>query len=170
MYRYSAKYNTDKLVAGYTGKFVVQIHNATNKHYDFRLEFPNGKSKVFRSWALPKHKIPQKIGDKVLAVETEDHILGYGDVVDWEETYEIPEGEYGAGSVELYDRGQFVLIDVEYDKKYVFKLVGSLLNGVWSLVKTDGTSFLLVKSKANQPEMEDPKIEEAVEKISRALF
>jgi len=164
-YLRASRYDTDSLEPGYIGKYVIHDHRAQNRHFDLRLEFPTSKGKVFRSWTIPKHTIPKSVGDKVLATETEDHPMSWGDVVDFDETHEIPEGEYGAGTVKLYDKGKFALIDMDYDSKYVFKMIGEKLDGVWSLVKTDGKNFLLVRSSADQPELEEPEVQKAIKKL-----
>lgn len=104
--------------------FVVQEHHARRLHYDLRLE----KDGVLRSWAVPKG-IPEKAGEKRLAVQTEDHPIEYAK---FEGT--IPNGQYGAGLVKIWDKGTF---DGKIWKEDMieFKLNGQRLVGVYVLTK-----------------------------------
>jgi bifunctional non-homologous end joining protein LigD len=110
-------------------RYVVQRHDATRLHYDFRLEHDG----VLKSWAVPKEpSLDPK--DRRLAVETEDHPLEYGGFEG-----EIPEGEYGAGSVVIWDRGFWTpLGDTDRalaDGKLDFELAGERLHGRFTLVR-----------------------------------
>jgi bifunctional non-homologous end joining protein LigD len=104
--------------------FVVQEHHATHLHYDLRFESDG----VLRSWAVPKG-VPEKPGERHLAVETEDHPLEYAG---FEGT--IPEGEYGAGEVKIWDSGIFEPLIWEKDKIEVV-MKGDRLSGRYVLVK-----------------------------------
>jgi DNA ligase D-like protein (predicted 3'-phosphoesterase) len=110
--------------------YVVQKHAATHLHYDLRLEMDG----TLKSWAIPKEP-PIELGVKRLAVQVEDHPISYA-------TYQgtIPEGEYGAGTVEIWDKGTYQLIDGKEDK-LVLEINGEKLRGSYVLVR--------LKSKQN---------------------
>ena len=93
--------------------FVIQKHHARNLHWDSRLEMDG----VLKSWAVPKEP-PTESGIKRLAIQVEDHDLDYADFEG-----EIPEGEYGAGTVEIWDKGMYSLMDRK-PKKIMFELHG----------------------------------------------
>jgi bifunctional non-homologous end joining protein LigD len=112
-------------------RFVIQKHDATRLHYDFRLELDG----VFKSWAVTRGPSLDP-ADKRLAVEVEDHPLDYGD---FEGT--IPKGQYGGGTVQIWDRGYWIPEGdqppeealAEGDLK--FTLQGTKLHGSWVLVR-----------------------------------
>jgi DNA ligase D-like protein (predicted 3'-phosphoesterase) len=104
--------------------FVVQEHHARRLHYDLRLE----KEGVLKSWAVPKG-IPETGGARRLAVETEDHPLDYAS---FEGT--IPKGQYGAGTVAIWDKGEYELKVWEKDK-IEFTLSGQRLHGRYVLAR-----------------------------------
>ncbi len=105
--------------------FVIHEHHATHLHYDLRLEM----NSVLKSWALPKSP-PIKKGIKRLAIQVEDHALSYAKFEG-----KIPEGQYGAGIVKIWDKGKYDLIEKD-SKKIVFELHGKKLKGKYCLVKT----------------------------------
>jgi bifunctional non-homologous end joining protein LigD len=109
---------------------VVQRHDARRLHYDFRLE----RAGALASWAVPKG-IPLRRGERHLAVHVEDHPLDYAD---FEGT--IPAGQYGAGTVEIWDRGTYELVEEKRDGGLTVRLYGERLDGTWTLVpaKLDG--------------------------------
>ena len=117
--------------------YVVQRHQARRLHYDLRLELDG----VLKSWAVPKEP-PIERGMKRLAVQVEDHPVDYAN---FEGT--IPEGQYGAGTVEIWDRGQYVLKEREKDK-LVFEIKGNKLRGDYCLVRFKGReNWLFFKKK-----------------------
>jgi bifunctional non-homologous end joining protein LigD len=111
-------------------RFVIQKHDATRLHYDLRLEHEG----VFKSWAVTRGPSLNP-HDKRLAVEVEDHPLEYGD---FEGT--IPEGEYGGGTVQLWDRGYWSPEGMTAEEGLAsgdlkFTLEGKRLRGSWVLVR-----------------------------------
>jgi len=137
----------DKVVASDALRFVIQKHAASHLHFDLRLEFDG----IFRSWAVPKGpSLDPKI--RRLAMEVEDHPLDYGD---FEGT--IPKGEYGGGTVMLWDRGYWAPEPgfAEIGKalgagELKFVLEGQRLHGSWVLVRTKAdargrASWILIK-------------------------
>ncbi len=117
-------------------RFVIQKHQATRLHYDFRLEMDG----VLKSWAVPKEP-PTKSGVKRLAVQVEDHDLDY---IDFEGT--IPEGMYGAGTVEIWDKGTYTL-RTRKEKKIEFTLHGSKLKGDYVLIRFRDKNWLFFRKK-----------------------
>jgi bifunctional non-homologous end joining protein LigD len=130
-------------------RFVVQMHRATRLHYDFRLESDG----VLASWAVPKGPTLAP-GDRRLAMHVEDHPLDYRDFEG-----NIPAGQYGAGSVIVWDRGTYALAEGDdpgdeiAGGKIKFVLHGKKLNGEFTLVKIkaregeSGEPWLLVKDR-----------------------
>ena len=114
-------------------RFVIQKHDARRLHYDFRLQMEG----VLKSWALPKG-LPWHQGEKHLAVEVEDHPIEY-------ETFEgiIPEGQYGGGTVMVWDRGAYCVYGEQPLKslregKLHLVLAGKKAQGEWTLVRIRG--------------------------------
>lgn len=120
-----------------SGRFVIQKHYATHLHYDFRLEMDG----VLKSWAVPKQP-PTEPGIKRLAVQVEDHELNY---IGFEGT--IPEGMYGAGKVEIWDKGTYTLKH-RSENKLQFELNGGRLIGDYVLIRFRGAkNWLFFKKK-----------------------
>ncbi len=130
-------------------RFIVQKHDATRLHYDLRLEHEG----VFKSWAVTRGPSLDP-HERRLTVEVEDHPLDYGD---FEGT--IPEGQYGGGTVMLWDRGYWapggeVTIERQFEKGHLTAvLAGARMNGAWHLVRLDRdrerskrTNWLLIKA------------------------
>src|ERR671934_884419 len=121
--------------------FVVQRHQARRLHYDLRLE----RDGALASWAVPKG-VPLEPGQQHLAVHVEDHPLDYAEFEG-----EIPAGQYGAGTVEIWDKGTYELLDEKRGGRLTVRLEGKKLNGVWALVpaKLDGDpkNWLLIRKR-----------------------
>lgn len=151
--------------------YVIQKHRATQLHYDFRLEF-NG---VLLSWAVPKGpSLDPSV--KRLAMQVEDHPLEYGD---FEGT--IPEGEYGGGTVMVWDNGEWIpeSEDVEAALRkgdFKFTLRGKKLKGSWVLVRThgygskEGKSWLLIKHRDQFASQSDITADQPRSVLSRRLL
>ncbi|MGQ9760056.1 MAG: DNA polymerase ligase N-terminal domain-containing protein [Candidatus Methanomethylicaceae archaeon] len=119
--------------------FVVHEHRARKLHWDLRLELDG----VLASWAVPKEP-PTKPGVKRLAIRVEDHPLGY---IDFEG--EIPEGSYGAGTVKIWDRGEYGITG-RGEKRLEVEMQGRILKGRYILLKFDRggkDAWLFFKSK-----------------------
>jgi len=143
-------------------RFVIQKHAARRLHYDFRLEMDG----VLKSWALPKG-LPWKRGEKHLAVEVEDHPIEYEDFEGI-----IPEGEYGGGTVMLWDRGDYHVYGEQpvkslRDGKLHLLLDGEKAKGEWTLVRIRGrddakNQWLILKTgddaKAPSKKLEDQSV------------
>jgi bifunctional non-homologous end joining protein LigD len=131
----------------HANRFCVQRHDATRLHYDFRLEMDG----VLKSWAIPKGPVLDP-ALKHLAAQVEDHPVEYGD---FEGT--IPEGNYGAGSVMLWDRGTYELLGSTSGADQLargdlkFRLSGEKLKGEFALVRMKGRGkgkdWLLIKKR-----------------------
>jgi bifunctional non-homologous end joining protein LigD len=114
-------------------RFIIQKHDASRLHYDFRLEMEG----VLKSWALPKG-LPWARGEKHLAVEVEDHPVQYANFEGV-----IPEGQYGGGTVMLWDRGKYYVYGEQPEKswrdgKLHLVLDGEKAKGEWTLVRIRG--------------------------------
>jgi bifunctional non-homologous end joining protein LigD len=125
-------------------RFVIQRHDARRLHYDLRLE----RDGALASWAVPKG-LPFHAGERHLAVHVEDHPLDYA-------SFEgvIPAGQYGAGTVEIWDRGTYELLEEKRDGGLTFRLHGERADGVWTLVPArldgDERNWLLLRKDADR--------------------
>lgn len=128
--------------------YVIQKHDARRLHFDFRLELKG----VLKSWAVPKG-MPVNPKDKRLAVMTEDHPLAYANFEG-----RIPEGQYGAGTVEIWDKGNYVNITVKNEKlkdlenaitegHFTIYLKGEKLEGTYSFTKLKDKNWIVVKKQ-----------------------
>ena len=152
--------------------FVIQRHKASRLHYDFRLEMEG----VLKSWAVPKGP-SMNPGDKRLAMMVEDHPYDYKDF-----TGIIPEGNYGAGIVEIWDKGTFTGVNPEHeninekqllkslkDGNLKFALKGKKLKGEFALIKlknSEDNSWLLIKHRDKYATDDEYDSEELTPKTS----
>jgi bifunctional non-homologous end joining protein LigD len=145
---YERKRDRKKTPEPFSGKrgakepiFVVQRHDARRLHYDFRLE----RDGALASWAVPKG-VPLEPGQQHLAVHVEDHPLDYASFEG-----EIPKGQYGAGSVEIWDSGTYELVEEKRDGGLTVRLQGKRLEGTWALVPAklggDPKNWLLLRKR-----------------------
>jgi len=149
-------------------RFVIQKHDARRLHYDFRLQMEG----VLKSWALPKG-LPWKQGEKHLAVEVEDHPIEY-------ETFEgvIPEGNYGAGTVMVWDSGAYYVYGEQPLKslregKLHLVLAGKKAQGEWTLVRIRGrddekNQWLILKT-GGSAKLPSKKLEDQSVKTGRTM-
>jgi bifunctional non-homologous end joining protein LigD len=151
--------------------YVIQKHRATQLHYDFRLEFKG----VLLSWAVPKGpSLDPSV--KRLAMQVEDHPVEYG-------SFEgvIPEGEYGGGTVMVWDNGEWVAenddVEAALEKGDLkFTLEGKKLQGSWVLVRTRGfgskadKSWLLIKHRDKYASDKDVTVSEPRSVLSKRLL
>lgn len=120
--------------------FVIHEHKATRLHWDLRLEIGG----ALRSWAVPKNPIDVNSGTKRLAIQVEDHPIEYADFEGI-----IPEGNYGAGIVKIWDKGD---LKIEENKinRLTFELRGNKMHGIYALVYTPNIgekSWLFIKKR-----------------------
>ena len=152
--RYRAKRRQERTPEPFSGErsdgeapiFVVQRHSARRLHYDFRLE----RDGVLASWALPRG-VPLRAGERALAVHVEDHPLDYAGF-----SGVIPAGEYGGGTVDIWDHGTYELLHERSNGQLTVILHGERLQGEWALIPShldgDERNWLIVRAdKAGAP-------------------
>ncbi len=146
--------------------FVVQKHRASHLHYDFRLEIEG----TLKSWSVPKGPSLDP-AVKRLAMQTEDHPIEYADFEGV-----IPEGEYGAGTVMVWDRGEYLPEDEDIAAGYArgalkFALRGKKLGGDWLLVRAGRPrQWLLMKRRDAQASKEDVTLASPRSVLTRRLL
>ena len=141
--------------------FVIQKHDASSLHYDFRLEVDG----VMASWAVPKGPSLDP-ADKRLAMAVEDHPMSWNQFEG-----RIPKGTYGAGAVIVWDRGTYENLREEpmaealENGRLTFRLEGEKLRGAWSLRSIDGRRWLLVKKADEDADREHDPVSERPESV-----
>jgi bifunctional non-homologous end joining protein LigD len=143
-------------------EFVVQKHRAGHLHYDFRLEHEG----VMLSWAVPKGPSPDPVV-KRLAMQTEPHPMDYNQFEGV-----IPEGEYGGGTVMIWDRGTWTPESDDVGRALgkgdlKFRLNGTKLRGSWVLVRTHDRNWLLIKHRDEHVSSEDLTVTKPRSVVSR---
>lgn len=120
--------------------YLVQKHTAEKRglHYDFRLEYKD----VLRSWALTGHTAPPTKAGRVSMIRVEDHPM------DWAEFKgTIPSGEYGAGTVEIWDKGTYIFRSEPTESKWSITISGVKLTGEYSILKIREKIYYLIRKK-----------------------
>ncbi len=133
------------LPQGNDDTFVIQEHHARRLHYDFRLE----RDGVLVSWAVPKG-LPTDSRQNRLAVHTEDHPLDYADFAGT-----IPQGEYGGGTVSIWDAGTYVT-EKWRDDEVIVVLQGKRARGRYALIRTKDSSWLMHRMRSQQSQQSPP--------------
>jgi bifunctional non-homologous end joining protein LigD len=145
--------DVDPLTAPAGSTFVIQQHHATRLHHDLRLEMLSDGTPVLVSWAIPKG-LPRRRGERALAIHTEDHPMEYASF-----SGTIPEGNYGAGVVRIFDRGSYELVE-RNEERLTFQLRGQRLAGTYHLVHTgvsDGKDqWLAIMSEDERSRGDEP--------------
>lgn len=139
-------------------RFSVQLHNASNLHYDLRLEDQG----VLLSWAIPKG-LPHRKGIKRLAIQTEDHPMEY---LDFEGV--IPKGEYGAGEMWVFAKGQVSWIK-KTDSSHEFILDSKQLKGHFKLYKTKGEQWLIERKNEADATLLNSSIKPQLADVSKII-
>ena len=162
---YERKRDRKKTPEPFSGKkrgkepiFVVQRHDARRLHYDFRLE----RNGALASWAVPKG-VPLEPGQQHLAVHVEDHPLEYASFEG-----EIPKGNYGAGTVEIWDQGTYELVEEKKNGGLTVRLHGERLNGTWALIPAhlSGDEIGRARGRGRRPDGGAPRERRADEEIA----
>jgi bifunctional non-homologous end joining protein LigD len=144
--------NVDVATAKPGRSFVIHQHHATRLHFDLRLEMFNGDLPVLVSWAVPKN-LPFTKGKPHLAVHVEDHPIEYGAF-----SGSIPEGNYGAGEVRIFDAGSYEMLEQE-PGKLTFRLNGTRMRGEWHMIvpkNNEPKDWLVFLRRDQRPEREPP--------------
>lgn len=126
-------------------RFVIQKHDARRLHYDLRFE----RDGVLVSWAVPKG-LPTRIGDKHLAIQTEDHPIEYATFEGW-----IPKGEYGGGEVKIFDEGTYEALEWEPGRKVTVRLHGKRHQGEYHMFHT-AKGWLITLAKVSEAVQSPP--------------
>ncbi|MDQ3985527.1 MAG: non-homologous end-joining DNA ligase [Actinomycetota bacterium] len=144
--------NLDPAAAAPGKTFVIQQHHARRLHFDLRLEMHEDKQPVLVSWAVPRN-LPRKKGDGHLAVHVEDHPMEYADF-----SGTIPEGNYGAGEVRIFDTGTYELHEQDRGKLTI-ELSGERVRGVYHMVRTSSEEgkdeWLVFLKEDKRPPLEE---------------